>query len=963
MQTDTGLGRHQCPPRDSERKEAKRMSQPAPCFLRSRLPRCDRLGRHGHRESAHLRIAGETGSSAAAEHFAAETPAKKYASILLALTMYVVSTASAEAQNVAAQISSREGYVGQPLVLQVQVSNAPDFKAPVVPAVDGLDIKLTGAPSRSSQVSIINGRRSERTSTTFSYHVTPRRIGTFTIPPIPVVIDGRTQSTQEFRFVVAKSETGDLMFVEMTSENERVYVGQEIRLKLKVWIRPFVDRELRIKLNDSNMWQLIADTTKWGPFEERIVELANLNQRPSGEEVLREDENGVSHAYYLYELEATLYPQRPGTVEVEDTQIVVTYPTALGRARSRFGSIFGDDDFFSAFGDPFGGRRIAISSHRPITADAQVPPVTVVDVPTEGRPSNYRGAVGTYKIHTQANPTNVSAGDPITLQIVLQGDGPMELVQAPPLSSMSGFLQSFKVADDALAGFVQDDAKLFTTSIRPLHADVTEIPSVSFSFFDPEREEFRTVQSEPIAITVSEADTLSLDSIVGARREQPAPQHEPEEAQTSGRSQWSNYSAEQVLESETEPQRIPLFTFAMAPAFCALCIIARLGQWVRVSRFSGQQSIPTIIRSVRRASSASQIAQLLTSLASARSTPELQNALSRCNAAAYSPSGDSLDALKSVAIDALREYQDTPSPRTTARAAIPASTSGALLLLTLTCGQLLDEGQVRATTGAPDSTTTLVASDSKLKPSSFLTSSQKRILLQEANEIYTAALAEEEPDATRFAVAAAKYQLVADSGLLTPKLFFNLGNAYLKASEPSLALANFEQALRLSPLDTMTHHQLAAARSELDDAERTNTSGGLSRLVTQAVRLNDFVPIQASFVATALGWSSTWCLVGLGILRRRIPFVRAIVVVSLFSLVVGAGSLAVHHVAKFDAIAIADDLTVRQSDGETFPEVGESHQGEHLRVLQRRAGWVQVESTTRQLTGWVPERGIFRLRG
>src|SRR5690606_20541305 len=108
----------------------------------------------------------------------------------------------------------------------------------------------------------------------------------------------------------------------------------------------------------------------------------------------------------------------------------------------------------------------------------------------------------------------VKAGDPITLNIAIRGDGPMERVQPPPLSEQASLAQDFKVADEALAGLVDGKQKLFTTTIRPLSESVSEIPPIAFSFFDPSEERFVTVQSEPIAVSVAPADTLSLDNIV-----------------------------------------------------------------------------------------------------------------------------------------------------------------------------------------------------------------------------------------------------------------------------------------------------------------------------------------------------------------------------------------------------------------------------------------------------------------
>ncbi len=428
------------------------------------------------------------------------------------------------AQDVSARISTRETYVGMPVVLQISISNAEDYQMPELPEIDGCSVRAAGVPSQASQITIINGRRSESRSVTMRYLITPRRAGTFQIPALTVRVDGRTVTTRPQPFVATQSETGDLMFVEVEGGDQRVYVGQSLKLKLKIWLKPYRDRQRQTVLNADQMWQLVSSESSFGSFSDRLQQMAENNERPRGREVLRDDGQGNRRGYYLYEIDATIYPTRPGKIDASDIQIVVQYPTQLSRARDPFASLLGerslsgsrlmrqmmDDDFFRS---PF-ERRLTVSSSRPIVAEAKTDTTEVLPIPTEGRPADYRGAVGRYQMVAEAGPTNMQAGDPITLRLGILGNGPMELVQAPPLSEIASLTADFKVADQSLAGFVRDDTKVFATTIRPRNADVKQIPPIPFSFFDPDTASFETVYSEPIDIQVEAAETLSLDAIV-----------------------------------------------------------------------------------------------------------------------------------------------------------------------------------------------------------------------------------------------------------------------------------------------------------------------------------------------------------------------------------------------------------------------------------------------------------------
>ena len=236
------------------------------------------------------------------------TPLSKTLYLAIAVMLFCVPVKAASAQSVQAQISTREAYIGMPVVLQVAIRNASDYEQPVIPEIDGCEVRSAGSPSRSSRISIINGRRSESSSVTMRYLITPQRAGTFEIPALTVKVDGRDQKTPAFKFVATKSETGDLMFVEIEGSKDQVFVGQPLELTLKIWVKPFVDRQNKIKLSESSMWQMLSDQTSWGSFIDRLKELAENNQRPAGREVLRDNGQGGESAYYLYEIEATVYP-------------------------------------------------------------------------------------------------------------------------------------------------------------------------------------------------------------------------------------------------------------------------------------------------------------------------------------------------------------------------------------------------------------------------------------------------------------------------------------------------------------------------------------------------------------------------------------------------------------------------------------------------------------------------------
>ncbi len=505
------------------------------------------------------------------------------AALMIGACLAALQASVVIAAEVELSLSAREAYVGMPVTAYLAVRNAEDHEPPTFPDIAGADVQAAGVPSRQSQTVIVNGRATYNSSVTYAWQITPRREGAFHIPAVTVKADGQALQTKPIEFVANKSDTGDLLFAHVAGQRPYIYVGQPITLTLKIWVKPYTDTEHSVRLSPSDMWSLVAgEQSRWGVFQKRLEELAQSRRQPEGGEVLRADERGVQRSYYLYEISTTVYPQKPGRVETGDVQVVVAYPTGLARTR---------DMFFSRGG-------LSLQGVRPIVADAAVEPIEVKPVPTEGRPEDYRGAVGRYEVQAEAVPTKVQAGDPITLHLTIRGDGPLDLVQAPLLAELETLTRDFKVPAEPLAGVVRDDVKIFTISIRPQNERVTKIPPIPFTFFDPSQERFVTVKSQPIPITVAPADTLALDSIVSAAGAASSPR--PEGAQPShvGPTLYANDTGPGLLVSQRPPSVwVVGLGLLVPPVVCGVLFLNRV-------RFRGDGSASRVNRAARNAKQA-----------------------------------------------------------------------------------------------------------------------------------------------------------------------------------------------------------------------------------------------------------------------------------------------------------------------------------------------------------------------
>ena len=905
------------------------------------------------------------------------------------------------AQNVSARISSREAWVGSPIVLQIQVSNATDFNLPEQFEIDGCDVQAAGAPSQSPHITIINGRRSERRSATMQYFITPRREGRYEIPELEISVNGKTKTTQTLQFVATQSETGDLLFVEVEGKKNKVYVGEPLELKLKLWIKPFGDREQRIKLNEGHMWQMISNQTSWGAFADRLQELAENRQRPGGQTVLRKDAEGGEREYYLYEIEATVYPNKPGKIDASDLQVVVNYPQALGRTRDPFDRFFDDSPFSGNslvkemmgegfFSSPF-GKRLTVNKSRPVVAEISVDSTEVLAVPTANRPDDYRGAVGQYRIFAEAEPPQVTAGDPITLRIGVVGDGPMELVQAPPLHQIENLTSDFQVTDQSLAGFVQNETKAFVTTIRPRNEDVSQIPPIPFSFFDPNKEAYVTVYTEPISIDVEKAESLAMNAIVSDVRAS-SPSVDTKRSSLSDLSNSSDSSPQFNLRNDfstsvlqtNKPSsgRLWLYFAVIPAAICAVIALARVAF-----------SLPAGITAMKSAKS-----QATKMIDSANEPADLANALreyvamrTKSDCPTYRHAAGKLREVN--VYDVAAEFESLCNKLTNKSTNFYESTTGekivkyrheSLILLETMDLAFSDArrkpfGSIHGKNQSGSRTKTatsliwlaLVCTASAGLASEDFTMENLTAIQDEANSAYRAAeeLSNSEPAKARelFAKSARRYQLLVDEGVRNDKLFLNIGNAWYRGGEQTKAIVNYHRALWMNPNNTIARRNLLSIeqirsagnqeKSKVDELTFDFSDPG--KLIASLHSLIGQKPAQLIFVISSVLF---WLLLSYKTVRWRSRTLRWAVIPALLALVTGSAIYQLERSRTDLAVVVVDEIELKSGDGEQFQTVVnvKASAGKAVSIVGRRAKWRKIQLPDGQV-GWLPEIALEQI--
>lgn len=428
--------------------------------------------------------------------------------LVLALFVPLLSGASqANAAEVLFDITPRSTTVGRPIRVTVDVKNAGEHDTPSLPRLENAIVE-SQTPRSMTSMSIVNGRTTRMQSVTYVFLVTPTAEGTLEIPEIAVTADGKRFASPPATIQVEAPRSDDRFIVELSAEPDEVFVGQGVKLTMRIWIRPYVDSRYALRIRASDMWRLLEADCRWGVFESVIRPILLQQQTPRSMVRTRTSLDGDAGEYDVFEFERRIWPLRPGEIDAGEIVLRLSYPTRLEQSRDLF--------------DP--GLRVAaadslVAVPKPLNA-------RVLPLPDEGRPPEFRGAVGRFELRSEVRPTDVAVGEPMTLAVTVldrtPGGADLSTLSPPPLSTQEDLLNDFRVASDPLAGDVQGWMKSFTTTIRPLRDDVSEVPPIRFAYFDPAERRYREVESDAVAVSVAPGSPLDLDGMVDLRGDEDA---------------------------------------------------------------------------------------------------------------------------------------------------------------------------------------------------------------------------------------------------------------------------------------------------------------------------------------------------------------------------------------------------------------------------------------------------------
>lgn len=385
----------------------------------------------------------------------------------------------------------------------VNVSGARnDDSQPVLYGMDNFIVRRGGTSSR---VEIINGRVSSGID--YTYFVQAKNPGTFKIGPAEIKIKNQTfKSNTEIIKIVKPAQPSntdrDPLFLKAEISSEKVYVEEQAIYTLKLY------RRMRVKDISLNLPELEHFTFK---------QIGKPREYQS-----------VYHgrSFHVLEVRYLLVPSKEGSYIIGPSKMNMTVIEPRRQSsRNLFNDLFFKDDFFS------------FSRGYPRTLASEELNLKVNPLPDEGRPADFSGLVGKFKIESKLEPSTLKAGESATLTVLLGGRGNVSRIPGLKMHE----LKQTKIYDDQPVLKVETDAKgmvgtkTMKWAIVPEKEGTYKIPPLTVSFFDTKTHQYRIIETSPHVFSVLPGEKEQVLISKDHQKKDEAENHAKEEVKELGR--------------------------------------------------------------------------------------------------------------------------------------------------------------------------------------------------------------------------------------------------------------------------------------------------------------------------------------------------------------------------------------------------------------------------------------------
>ncbi|MDO4758448.1 MAG: BatD family protein [Rikenellaceae bacterium] len=399
--------------------------------------------------------------------------------------------------------------VGEAFRVEFQLNAKPDKDSFQAPTFEGFDVLAGPAVSSGQSIQIINGQMTKDVNYTYTFVLLPKTAGTTTIGVAQVEVDGEVVRTNAQPIEVVDEASAPAVQGSTTEKQQQresnqsaaqnrvaeddvllravvskrtVYKNEPLHVTYKLYTRvPFVDYSFDATPTFNGFWA------------------QDLVNKKTNAQSSRETYNGKVYETYVLG-DWLLYPQQAGALSIDPMGMTIVAQVVV---QSR-----NFDPFFGSGHEVYNVPRKVRS--QPVT-------IQVKQLP-QGAPASFTGAVGNFTMECTAPSQQLAANSAATYTVRIAGTGNLTFVQAPKLSLPTSFEQynvktteAINASATGISGYRQFEYPFIARAEGQF-----EIPSVEFSFFDPQRMQYRTLSSKSLMMDIQPdaKGTASSEAVV-----------------------------------------------------------------------------------------------------------------------------------------------------------------------------------------------------------------------------------------------------------------------------------------------------------------------------------------------------------------------------------------------------------------------------------------------------------------
>ncbi len=368
------------------------------------------------------------------------------------------------------------------------------------PNLADFNVLMGPSTSYSQSTSIVNGKMTRSVSYTYTYILQAKKPGEFMISQATAKVGKKSFQSQPIKIEVVKGDqkassqspvagsgnagtgTGVVgnkdLFVRVLVNKNEVYTGEHLAVTIKIYSR----------VNLSGF-----EDVKFPTFDGF---LKSDIETPPLQSLDRENVDGQIYGTGVIS-RVVLFPQKSGMLVIDPVEIQCLVQQRSSRSSNSF-----FDDFFDSY-------KTVRKSIKSSSLKIKVKPLP------SGKPADFSGAVGSFKLSASVDKDEVKANEAVTLKIKISGNGNLKLI-APlkvdfPLDFEAYDPKTISSLKTNLSG--TSGTKTFEYLMIPRFKGDYRISPVAFHYFDPAVGKYKTLHTKEFEINVLAGDENELNTV------------------------------------------------------------------------------------------------------------------------------------------------------------------------------------------------------------------------------------------------------------------------------------------------------------------------------------------------------------------------------------------------------------------------------------------------------------------